>query len=223
MKDNNSAFNSNEYDKKIKDTLPYYEEFYNQITDVVNIYYNNRPVDWLDIGCGTGKMAEVAFQKSGIGRFVFCDSSLEMLNASKERFNFGKEEYIASDVQDINFKNEFDVVTAVQVMHYLKSDERAYAIKKCYEALKPEGVFINFENFAPKGSMSEKLYLMRWKNYQISMGKSYEESEKHIKRYKKEYYPISVSEQLDVLKKCGFREVEILWLSYMQVGIMGIK
>lgn len=223
MKDNNTAFNSNEYDKKIKNTLPYYEEFYNQIIDVVNIYYENRSVDWLDVGCGTGKMAEVAFRKSSIGRFVFCDNSSDMLDIAKERFRSGKEEFVVSNVQDINFDNEFDVVTAVQAMHYLKKHKKTSAIKKCYEALKPDGLFINFENFAPEGSVSEKIYLERWKGYQISMGKSFEESEKHIRRYKKDYYPISVSEQIQIMKKCGFREVEILWLSFMQVGIMGIK
>ena len=31
MNDNQSAFNSSEYDRKIKQTLPYYDEFYKQV------------------------------------------------------------------------------------------------------------------------------------------------------------------------------------------------
>lgn len=38
MNNNTSAFNAAEYDDKIKRTLPYYEEFYKQIVDIVNIY-----------------------------------------------------------------------------------------------------------------------------------------------------------------------------------------
>lgn len=223
MKDNNSAFKSTEYDEKIKLTLPYYEQFYKQITDVVNTYYKNKPLDWLDVGCGTGKMAEIAFRKTLIKKFVFCDHSSKMLDIAKKRLNFPNAEFIISDVQNINFQNEFDVVTAVQVNHYLKSNERICAIKKCYEALKSDGLFISFENFAPSGKMSERLYLKRWKKYQISMGKSSEEAEDHIDRYKKDYYPISVSEHLEILKKCGFKEIELMWLSYMQVGLLGIK
>lgn len=45
MKDNNSAFKSTEYDEKIICTLPYYEQFYKQITDVVNTYYKNKPLE----------------------------------------------------------------------------------------------------------------------------------------------------------------------------------
>lgn len=223
MKDNNSAFNSTEYDEKIKCTLPYYEEFYKQIIDVVGTYYKDKSLNWLDVGCGTGKMADIAFKGAAIEQFIFCDNSVEMIGQAKERFDLPNTQFIVSDVQDINFQNEFDVVTAVQVNHYLKADERIYAIKKCYDALKSDGLFISFENFQPNGNVSEKLYLKQWKNYQVSMGKSNEESERHIGRYKKDFFPISISEHLEVMKQCGFCEVEILWLSYMQVGILGIK
>lgn len=37
MNDNKSAFRSDEYDRKIKQTLPYYDEFYEQVIDLVKI------------------------------------------------------------------------------------------------------------------------------------------------------------------------------------------
>lgn len=61
MKDNVSAFCAEEYDEKIKKTLPYYEEFYRQVIDVVKAKFDC-PVKWLDMGCGTGKMAEEAWK-----------------------------------------------------------------------------------------------------------------------------------------------------------------
>lgn len=63
MTDNTSSFNSIEYDTEIIRTLPYYEEFYKQ---VINIVLNNtsNPLKWLDLGCGTGKMAEAAFKEA---------------------------------------------------------------------------------------------------------------------------------------------------------------
>ena len=46
MNDNTSAFNALEYDEKIKKTLPYYEDFYKQIIDIVKIQFN-KSVAWL--------------------------------------------------------------------------------------------------------------------------------------------------------------------------------
>lgn len=37
-----TLFSSKEYDKKIKQTLPYYQEFYKQIIDVVKYNFNNK-------------------------------------------------------------------------------------------------------------------------------------------------------------------------------------
>lgn len=222
MIDNTSAFNSNKYDDQIKRTLPYYEEFYKQVIDIVR-NYNCNDLTWLDIGCGTGKMAEAAFKETKPERFVFCDCSAEMIEIVRKRFEYPNAEFINSPVQNINFNNEFDVVTAMLINHYLTKDERIAAVKKCYEALKSDGIFISFENFAPYSDLCEKLYLKRWKSYQISQGKSIDESQKHIERYNKDYFPISISEHLGIMKDCGFKAAEILWLSYMQIGLLGIK
>jgi len=50
-----------------------------------------------------------------------------------------------------------------------------------------------------------------------------ESSREHVGRYGKDYYPISISEHMEVMKAGGFNVVEILWVSYMQVGLLGIK
>ena len=57
----------------------------------------------------------------------------------------------------------------------------------------------------------------------MRLGKSVEECEKHIKRYGEDYFPISISENMELMRNCGFKVVEILWLSNMQVGLWGIK
>lgn len=222
MSDNVSAFASMEYDEKIKRTLPYYEEFYKQIIDVVKNCNWNNPA-WLDVGCGTGKMAEIAFQHFQMNRFVFCDSSAEMIAVAKKHFSFPNTEFLVSPVQDLVFDNEFDIVTAIQVNHYLENKERIIAIQKSYNALKKGGALISFENFAPFSKLGKKLYLSRWKSFQIQHGKSSEEAERHIKRYGKDYFPISLLEQIKCFENCGFQAVEILWLSHMQAGFIGIK
>lgn len=221
MTDNTSSFNSIEYDTEIIRTLPYYEEFYKQ---VINIVLNNtsNPLKWLDLGCGTGKMAEAAFKEVKLEKFVFCDSSIEMIELVKNRFDYPQSDFINLPIQSLKFNNEFDIVTAILVNHYLKQDERIEAIKRSYEALKTGGMFISFENFAPYSDTGKELYLKRWKSYQLRQGKSDDEIRKHINRYNKDYFPITISEHLQVLKNIGFK-AELLWLSYMQVGLLGIK
>ena len=222
MENNIVAFNLTEYDDKIKRTLPYYEEFYRQVIDLIKSY-NSQSLSWLDIGCGTGKMADVAFKELNIKKFVCCDCSSDMIEIAKKRFNRSNVMFLTSDVREIDFENEFDIITAIQVNHYLHNQEREISIKKCYQALRTGGLFITFENFAPFSEFGKHLYLERWKAYQLEQGKNEKECECHINRYNTKYFPISLSKHFELLKECGFITIEILWLSYMQVGIWGIK
>lgn len=165
MNDNSSAFNSAEYDEKIRRTLPYYDDFFKNITSAVRAC-GTPPKAWLDVGCGTGKTAEYVLKSFDVERFVFCDNSEEMLNIARGRFPAENTEFILADVRELSFRDEFDVVTAVQVNHYFSAEGRRLALKKCFEALKPDGMFISFENFAPYSEVGQRLYLDRWKSFQ---------------------------------------------------------
>lgn len=222
MNNNKSAFGPSEYDRKIKQTLPYYDEFYKQVIDLVKIFQNSE-VRWLDIGCGTGKMGSFAFENIELEKFVFCDSSDEMIRIAKEHFRYSNAEFSVCDVQNLTYTNEFHVITAIQVNHYLQTGERKAALKRCYEALKENGLFISFENFSPFTDIGKSVYLEKWKRYQMRQGKSQEESENHIERYGKDYFPITLEEHFKLMQNCGFQAVEILWLSNMQVGFWGMK
>ena len=100
MNDNKSAFRSSDYDDRIKQTLPYYEQFYKEIIELVKIFNHNR-IRWLDVGCGTGKMVSVAYENVDLEKFVFCDSSKEMIKIVKERFRCRNAEFSACNIQNL--------------------------------------------------------------------------------------------------------------------------
>ncbi len=39
----------------------------------------------------------------------------------------------------------------------------------------------------------------------------------------RDYFPVTIPESMEILRSCGFRMVEVLWVSYMQVGILARK
>lgn len=216
------AFSPEDYDKNIVATLPCYEEYFKQITDIVRTAFP-MPITWLDIGCGTGKMADAAIGSLQVERMVCCDSSPQMLKRAGKRVCSPRVDFREALLQNLQYDADFDVVTAILVTHYLEYADRIAGIRNCYNALKKNGLFFTVENFAPGSDMLKRLYLERWKNYQRNNGKSEEECQNHILRYDTEYFPLPVMEQMHVLQECGFENVEIFWCSYMQVGILGIK
>lgn len=223
MNDNTTAHKAEEYDEKIIKTIPYYSEFYKQIIDILKVSGKTN-ISWFDEGCGTGKMSQEA-RKSilNIDSITSCDISDKMLEIAKTFSSNSNDIFINKSVLEKVFENKFDIVTTVQVNHYFNNSDRIKSIKNCYNALKTGGLYFTFENIAPISDEGVNLFLNRWKSFQINCGKPEEESCQHIARYGKEYFPISISEHLKVLELCGFKAVEVIWVSYMQAGFLGIK
>ncbi len=223
MSNRKAAFSAESYARDILNTIPYYDEVYNQIADVVSIVFLNKPVSWLDIGCGNGKMAKVALEQCNVEKMICTDRSSAMLEVARQKISSSYVEFLKLPMEGIDYDSQFDVITSILVNHYLAYEERMIAVRKCYNALKKEGIYITFENFAPRDETTKKLYLKRWEKYQYSKGKSIKECEEHLSRYGTEYFPITIQEQIKILKECGFRSIEIFWCSYMQVGILARK
>ena len=223
-KNNMSAYNSDEYDGKVRFTLPYYNEFHNQVTDIVSTI-NKDNIKWLDTGCGTGTLACKVIEtvEKNID-FTLCDISTDMLEIAQGKLK-GHKNVTFRNVpsQNLDYKDEFDVVSAVQSHHYLSVEERKKAVLKCFDALVDGGAFIVFENIKFADKVIDDTALKRWGNFMIKNGRTEEHVQKHMARRGTEIFPITVKEHLSLLKECGFRSVDLVWLSYMQAGFIGIK
>ncbi len=184
MSNRKAAFSAENYDGDILNTIPYYDEVYNQIADVVSVAFLNKAVSWLDVGCGTGRMEKVALEQCNVEKMICIDESSVMLEIAKQKIGSFYVDFFKLPTEEINYNLQFDMITAILVNHYLAYEERM-----------------------------KKLYLKRWEKYQYSKGKSIKECEKHLSRNNMEYFPITMQEQIRILKECGFRSIEIFCVS----------
>jgi tRNA (cmo5U34)-methyltransferase len=225
--DNSSSHRSENYDKEIKKTIPYYESIHEETVNIIKTV-KDEPKIWLDTGCGTGTLVKKAFNHFNSTCFILADPSIEMLTIARNKLSDITMERIKFlepvETSKISFNNcNADVITAIQAHHYMSKYERLKATDNCYELLDDDGLYITFENIRPdtvKGIEIGKQYI---KNYQLSKGRNTETVDNHLKRFDVEYFPITVSEHKSLLKKAGFKEVEMFWMSYMQAGFYSIK
>lgn len=227
MNDNKTAHMAKEYDGKVRITIPNYEFFHSETIDLVKTVIPE-PEKWLDTGCGTGTFVLSAIKVFNNTKFVLADPSVEMLTITKEKLSQAGR--LKSEVMqpvssgEIDFQDEyFDVITAIQSHHYLDIKGRRAATANCFRMLKTGGIYITFENIKPLSEAGIKIGLERWKQLQISRGKTEIEAENHTRRFEVEYYPITVTEHIELLKEAGFSTVELLWFSYMQAGFYAVK
>ena len=221
--DNKSAFNVNQYDENVRKVIPFYDDIYEQIFSLIKTYFGDREISLLDTGCGTGTLGLTAKSTLNISDMVLCDPSEKMLADVKKKLGDYPCDYICEGSENLSFENKFDVVTAIQSHHYFDKATREIAVKNCYEALKPCGLLIYFENTAPNSKTGKEIMLERLESFELNAGRTPEQVKNHSARYNKEFFPITIKEHFELLKKTGFKSYELFWHSYMQSGFYAIK
>lgn len=227
MNDNTTSHMSTEYDDKVRMTIPNYDFFHSETISLIRTI-NPMPDKWLDTGCGTGNFIVKANEFFKDTKFVLADPSNEMLDIAKGKLRkideLKIEAFETIGTQDmLSYSKEFDVITAIQAHHYLDAEGRKAATENCFRMLKDNGVYITFENIRPLSATGTEVGLERWRQFQRLNGKSEEEAKKHVDRFGKEFFPITIEEHLQLLRKSGFSTVEVFWFSYMQAGFYAIK
>ena len=225
--DNTSSHISSKYDDQVRDTIPYYDAFHAETIRLVKAV-NSRPRLWIDTGCGTGTLAGIAAEAFPETSFILADPSAEMLAIAKAKNSSITERATilppcgSAEIGD-EFRDQADVVTAIQAHHYLSRDERKRATGRCRELLSAGGIYITFENSRPGEIEGIRTGMAAWRQFQLSRGKSEESVTAHLARFDREYFPITADEHISLLKEVGFRRVELFWYSVMQAGFYAIK
>ncbi|MBQ2582125.1 MAG: class I SAM-dependent methyltransferase [Ruminococcus sp.] len=221
--DNTTPFRVSAYDENVPKVIPFYSELSEQVIGVISAYLPDRKIALLDTGCGTGTFALKALDRLDIARLVLCDPSENMLSDAKAKLAGRDCEFFDIGSEKMQFENEFDVVTAIQSHHYFDIKTREKAVANCFRALKKGGIFIYFENTAPLTDTGRDILLARLGEYQLSAGRTQEETDAHLARYGTEYFPINIRQHLDMLERTGFAASELFWQSFMQCGFYGVK
>ena len=83
LSDNSTAHSAQVYDKQVRNTIPYYNEFHTQTIKIVKAIGIN-PKTWLELD-GKGSLVQKAATEFPATHFVLVDPSPQMLEAAKEK------------------------------------------------------------------------------------------------------------------------------------------
>jgi len=184
-------------------------------------------VNLLDIGCGAGNYTLKMLTKLPGLNCTLVDLSGPMLERAGERVRAattGEVTALQGDIRDVPLStNQYDIVLAGAVLHHLREDRDWESVfGRIYGLLKEGGSFWISDLVTHNATEIDALFQDRYGDYLASVGgPAYRD---HVFAYiQKEDSPRSVTYQLDLLKKVGFREVDILHKNSCFAAFGGIK
>lgn len=169
----------------------------------------------LDIGCGAGNNAiRLARAYEGVFDCDLCDLSLPMLERARERLGSESPGEIGLHQGDFRSvplqEGAYDIILAGAVLHHLRFDtdwEQAFA--KIFRLLRPGGSVWITDLVAHEHAPVHGLMWRRYGGYLEALG-GREYREQVFAYIDKEDSPKPVTYQLDLLRKVGFKSVNLL-------------
>lgn len=186
-----------------------------------------RAENLLDIGCGAGNYSLMMLAKVPNLNCTLVDLSKPMLDKALERVSSATKKNVVivqGDIREAVLKeNHYDIILAGAVLHHLRDDQDWEAtFGKLCRLLKTGGCLMISDLISQD---TEELNNYTWERYgdylEALGGKEYRS--KVLDYVAKEDSPRSMNYQLDLMRKSGFRTVEILHKNMCFGAFGGIK
>jgi len=190
-------------------------------------HVNPNAKNLLDIGCGAGNYTLRMLSKIADLNCTLNDLSMPMLERAQQRVSAqtnGTVTTIQDDMRNLELAdNSFDIVLAAATFHHLRDDaDWENVFSKLYKALKPGGSIWISDLITHDTEPLNRLFQQRYSDYLDTLGGP-EYRQKVLDYVDHEDTPRSVNYQMDLLKKVGFKGVEILHKNSYFAAFGGIK
>ena len=190
----------NGYDEHMRMTIEGASDFYAYTASLLPMESGAKV---LDLGCGTGLELEEYFNLNPDANVTGIDLSEAMLKSLKEKFPNRTINLVLGSYFDVPFgENKYDAAVSVESLHHFPAEQKETLYRKLFAALKENGSFILTDYFAESEEL-EKEYFRNLKQLKEEQGLS-----------GNEFYhydtPLTVDHEMQVLRRAGFSDVQIL-------------
>ncbi len=207
------------FDDMLKRSVPFYKEVQKLIIDFINL--NAKEGDKLiDLGCSTALFLLEVKSKAKVNLELFgIDNSKPMLlQAQKKLQAYGIEEIHLQygDIKEVSLDN-FDFIVANYTLQFIRPINRPKVVQKIFDGLKKDGVFIFSEKVVFEDKKLDKDIIEIYYGYKKAQGYSEYEISKKREALENVLIPFTISENIQMCKDVGFKNVHTIfqWANFV--------
>ncbi len=210
----------NAYDATIRQFIPGYEEMLRAAARELAPVASGRV---LDLGGGTGALAEAILEVGGGGAVELIDIDGEMLAQAKTRLaRFGPRALFV-EASFLEALPRCHGAAASLALHHIPTlDKKRALYRQIHEALEPGGVFVNADATMPAEPTAAEATWRAWADHMVAQGIDERRAFEHFEEWSAEdtYFPLE--EELAAVAAAGF-DAECVWREAGIAVVVGRK
>jgi tRNA (cmo5U34)-methyltransferase len=239
----NTSAAAEAYDDAAPAIHPHYGAVQNAILDRVP-FRPSEPFVVVDLGAGSGRLAERLLAQHGGVRAVLVDQSEPFLALAERKLQpfASRVTFVQRRLQDdwsAELTTAPDVIVSTSAIHHLEPKEKRALFARCYAALKPGGLFINGDEYRPADDDAYRALLEDWSSHMYTaldagrIPESFRQTidnwyDRNIRRFEEPKKSgddclETIETQSGYLREVGFADVEIAWAEKLWAVVVASK
>jgi len=209
-------------------SVPFYDEVQRMVVEIAKAFAQEGTRVY-DLGCSVGTtLSSLGKEITDTSvRLVGVDLSKPMLERAQENLKqAGVLDRCELIVEDLNHPIKLidpSVVVMVLTLQFVRPLYRDLAIKNIYDSLREKGCLILVEKTLGNNSLFNRLFIDLYYAFKRRQGYSQMEIAQKREALENVLIPYRIEENIELLKRGGFKSVEVFFKWYNFCGIVAVK
>lgn len=218
------------FDEHVSKSVPGYKVGHQIVCGLTDFFVSNGSKVY-EIGCSTGSLisqiANTCVGKNDV-EFLGLDVSEPMISKANEKFldhmlpNNNIMKFELGDIIDYKLEKSSFIVCYYTVQ-FIHPSVRQQIIKKIYESLNWGGAFVMFEKVRGSDARFQDILTGLYHDYKMSNGYSSDEVVAKSQSLRGVMEPFSHQGNIDLLRRAGFNDIEVIFKEICFQGFLAIK
>jgi tRNA (cmo5U34)-methyltransferase len=215
------------FDDMVSRSVPQYREIQRMLAELAGSFATEGS-NIYDLGCSTGTTLSLLHKALPVkARLCGIDASNAMLDECRQKLatlNAGGEiELCCADLdKGIELKNA-SVVLLVLTLMFVRPLNREKLIADIYSGLNENGCLLLVEKVLGERSLLNRLFIEHYYAYKRRVGYSELEIAQKREALENVLIPYRLGENIDMLSRVGFRDIDVFFKWYNFAGIVAVK
>jgi ubiquinone/menaquinone biosynthesis C-methylase UbiE len=217
------AVDPRDYDDRIRKLIPLYDELIPEVARAL-AYSSHRINRIVDLGVGTGALAQACLDQIANARVWGIDADVAMMQVARKRLGrrLSRVTLVEGSFLDVPLP-ACDAVVASYALHHIRTLRQKQAFyRRCHEALRPGGMIVNGDCAPASTPQGFQQDLNVWFTHLARTFGSRSAAKRVYESWADEDVYVPLADELRLLQRAGF-ETDVPWRRSPFAVIVGIK